>query len=81
VIRDWSHMDVIGMKLRGQWPPALRCENCEHWKRPWFYRIFAPKGLGRCDVVRDSTWRSYTCASHYLLQWVRNSSSTGAKDA
>ena len=28
------------------WPPQKRCENCDHWRSPWWFSIF---GLARED--------------------------------
>jgi hypothetical protein len=49
-----------------EWPPLHRCENCQHWKRPWLYRLFSV-GMGDCRLRRFRTWRSYTCREHVPL--------------
>ena len=47
------------------WPPARRCENCDHWRSPRWFRLFRMHGkLGVCGLDKARTWKSYFCRRH-----------------
>jgi hypothetical protein len=64
-MRRMPHGDYVVQLVLKDWPPAKRCGNCRHWHSGWLALLFGLRGkMGKCRVINDTSWHSYTCASH-----------------